>query len=508
MGPPDDGQRRGQGRSRDLVTVRRFPLVFVLFLLAGCTPFSQVSPPGASQPAGTVKGAVAFVPADGATELDPAQTAVSVKPSGGDASLKSVSVAPEGGDPLPNAVANNQLEIRAGGLKTDTRYVVTAVATVSHKGGADTEETQTVSFSTATTPKVVATNPLSVGPTQSVVVMLQPPASAVTVEGPVKSELGPDGLTITVIPETFKQGETYSFNVTARNQKGVAGSPQAISFNTLPPATATVYPDRGSTNQGVAIPLTLTLSAPPADRTDFVTHLAVTASAPAAPVTGAGSCTGYGVPAVGAGPLPVSFSWTSDRRVRLTPKTPDGYWPAQSTISLRARVGNVLTTAGNVFGADMTSSFVTGDKRVVDVDLSGQKLTTCKNGVQDRQFLISSGATAHPTYTGSFYIYRRVADEEMKSPEGPFAPDYYDIKHVPWTQYFDGGAALHGAWWHNNFGHPMSHGCVNVQTPTENKQWPKATPEAEYLWNFDYLGDPVLVHGVTPGLAASAQPSD
>jgi lipoprotein-anchoring transpeptidase ErfK/SrfK len=414
----------------------------------------------------------------------------------------------DGGDAVPSTLDGGRLSIKPGTLKTDSRYVITAVATVNHRDAPATEETQTSAFSTATTPHVVATNPLSVGPNQSVVVMLQPAAGAVDVEGPVRSELGPDGLTITVVPETFKQGETYSFSVTAKNRKGIAGTPQSISFNTLPPATAEVYPGRGSTNMGVAIPMTLTLSAPPADKSDFVTHLAVTASAAPPPATGTGSCAGFGNPAVSAGSVPVSFSWTTDRRVRLTPKTPDGYWPAKSTIAVSARLSGVQTTAGNVFASDINSSFVTADKRVIDVDLTNQRLTACRNGVQDRQFLISSGAVAHPTYTGTFYIYSRVADEEMKSPEGPFAPDYYDIKHVPWTQYFDGGAALHGAWWHNNFGHPMSHGCVNVQTPTENKQWPKATPEAEYLWNFDYLGDPVIVHGVTPGLAASAQPSD
>jgi lipoprotein-anchoring transpeptidase ErfK/SrfK len=54
----------------------------------------------------------------------------------------------------------------------------------------------------------------------------------------------------------------------------------------------------------------------------------------------------------------------------------------------------------------------------------------------------------------------------------------------------------------------MSHGCVNVQTPTDNTKWPAALPQAEWLYNFDNLGDPVVVHGVTPGLTAATQPSD
>jgi hypothetical protein len=44
----------------------------------------------------------------------------------------------------------------------------------------------------------------------------------------------------------------------------------------------------------------------------------------------------------------------------------------------------------------------------------------------------------------------------------------------------------------------MSHGCVNISTPTRNASWPGAAPNAEYLWSFDNLGDPVIVHGTTP----------
>jgi lipoprotein-anchoring transpeptidase ErfK/SrfK len=41
-------------------------------------------------------------------------------------------------------------------------------------------------------------------------------------------------------------------------------------------------------------------------------------------------------------------------------------------------------------------------------------------------------------------------------------PDYY-IPDVPNTMYFYGSYGLHGAYWHDNFGHPMSHGCVNMR---------------------------------------------
>ena len=483
----------------------RLSLVGLVFV-AACSPFGQAAPQGPSTPS-TTKGAVAFSPPDGATDLDPARVEVLVRPSGSGAELKSVSVQAEGGYSLPSTLQNGRLSLKDA-FKTDSRYVMTATAVVHHKDAPDEEQTQTSAFQTASTPKIVATNPKSVGQGQSVVLTLEPAAASIVVDGPVKAELAPDGLTVTVVPQSFEQGQTYSFRIKAKSKSGVEGEPQAASFNTLAPGTASVYPSAGSSNMGVAIPLTVTLSDPPADRAAFVAHLSVSAQLGSTPVVGAGSCAGYGVPTVAGGSLPVSASWVTDRRVRLTPKTPDGYWPAKSTMTLSAQLTNLSTVAGNTFTKNLTSTFVTGEKRVIDVDLGSQNLTACKNGTQDNQFLISSGTPAHATATGSFYIYSRVADEEMKSPEGPFAPDFYDIKHVPWTQYFDGGAALHGAWWHNNFGHPMSHGCVNIQDPTQNTKWPNAAPQAQYLWNFDNLGDPVVVHGVTPGLTAATQPSD
>jgi lipoprotein-anchoring transpeptidase ErfK/SrfK len=54
--------------------------------------------------------------------------------------------------------------------------------------------------------------------------------------------------------------------------------------------------------------------------------------------------------------------------------------------------------------------------------------------------------------------------------DGNLAADGYDLPGVPWTQFFhETGVALHGTYWHNNFGIPMSHGCVNMDT--EQAKW-------------------------------------
>ena len=49
----------------------------------------------------------------------------------------------------------------------------------------------------------------------------------------------------------------------------------------------------------------------------------------------------------------------------------------------------------------------------------------------------------------------------MGNPDLTKAPNYY-TKNVPWVMYYNGDEALHGTYWHNNFGTPMSHGCVNM----------------------------------------------
>ena len=496
--------------SRSLRPRARLLGAALLLILTACVPTRGTA--GAAQSTfnlpSTTKGVLAFTPVDGAAELNPAQTEVVVRAVAAGATLRSVIVQPDGGGPLAGAIEGGEYHLKDA-LQTDARYTITAVASVKGNTGNTEDRTETSAFSTATTPKAVSTTPQTIGDGGSVVVALNPPASAITLTGPVKGQLSPDGTSATVVPDSYQQGQTYQFSLVAKNTKGIAGAPQALSFSTAPAATVDFAPNPGTQNLGVAIPLTMTLSSDAGDRNDLVQRLSVTADVktPAAPA-GTGLCAGYAQPQVATGTLDVNPSWLSSRKVRLTPKTPDGYWPANSAITLTAKLTGYHTASGSFFEHDASLTFNTGDKRVIDVDLSGQQLTACKDGTQANQFLISSGTPSHMTYAGTFYIYSRVQDEEMKSPEGPFAPDYYDIKHVPWTQYFDGGAALHGAWWHNNFGHPMSHGCVNVQTPTDNTHWPSATPQAEWLWNFDYLGDPVIVHGVTPGLSPAQQLSD
>ena len=119
------------------------------------------------------------------------------------------------------------------------------------------------------------------------------------------------------------------------------------------------------------------------------------------------------------------------------------------------------------------------DGRWIEIDLSDQKLFAHNGGSIDYEFLISSGKWA-PTPTGEFRIWIKLKYTKM---EGGRKDNntYYYLPNVPYVQYFYQGYGIHGAYWHNNFGQPMSHGCINM-----------AIPDAEKLF---YWTSPVLTQG-------------
>jgi len=76
---------------------------------------------------------------------------------------------------------------------------------------------------------------------------------------------------------------------------------------------------------------------------------------------------------------------------------------------------------------------------------------------------ISTGLELTPTPSGTFTIYKMTPSRYMQGPIEGVSDQYYDLPGVPWNLYFTkDGAVIHGAYWHNSFGRPWSHGCVNV----------------------------------------------
>lgn len=115
-------------------------------------------------------------------------------------------------------------------------------------------------------------------------------------------------------------------------------------------------------------------------------------------------------------------------------------------------------------------------ERWVDVNLSQQTAAAYEGDQVVRSFVVSTGTAAHPTVTGQFRIYVKYQYADMTG------PGYY-LPNVPYVMYFYEGYGLHGTYWHNNFGTPMSHGCVNF-----------SIPDAAWLFDFASVGTLVNVH--------------
>ncbi len=118
-------------------------------------------------------------------------------------------------------------------------------------------------------------------------------------------------------------------------------------------------------------------------------------------------------------------------------------------------------TLSNVLGAETPA----GEKHIY-VDLSKQTLYAFQGNTLILNTLISSGKW-NPTPPGDYKIWVKLRSTRMSGGEGA---DAYDLPNVPFVMFFyndkvpkAAGYSLHGAYWHDNFGHMMSHGCVNMR---------------------------------------------
>lgn len=115
-------------------------------------------------------------------------------------------------------------------------------------------------------------------------------------------------------------------------------------------------------------------------------------------------------------------------------------------------------------------------RRWIEVDISDQTLIAWQGDTAVLRTSISSGRAQYPTVRGTYEIRTKLPIERMIGPG-------YDTPDVPWTMYFFRGYAIHGAYWHNNFGTPVSHGCVNMRVN-----------EAKALYDWASVGTEVVVH--------------
>lgn len=112
------------------------------------------------------------------------------------------------------------------------------------------------------------------------------------------------------------------------------------------------------------------------------------------------------------------------------------------------------------------------EEKHIYVDLTKQTLYAYQGKTLFMKAYIASGKW-FPTPTGDFTIWTKLRATRMSGGQGA---DYYDLPNVPYVMFFENtevdrgrGFSLHGAYWHNNFGHAMSHGCVNMRITDAQK---------------------------------------
>lgn len=96
----------------------------------------------------------------------------------------------------------------------------------------------------------------------------------------------------------------------------------------------------------------------------------------------------------------------------------------------------------------------------IDVSLYEQTLMAYEGDRPVYATLISSGVRRFPTVEGLFRIWLKVRMAKMSGAQGK--SDYYYLEDIPWQMYFRQGYAIHTSYWHDWFGFPQSHGCINV----------------------------------------------
>lgn len=160
----------------------------------------------------------------------------------------------------------------------------------------------------------------------------------------------------------------------------------------------------------------------------------------------------------------------------------------------------LAATSNPVLGATTTD-------RHIEVDLTNQRLMAFEGETKVYEFLISSGKWGR-TPTGTFTIWSKFRYKHMSGGNKQLGT-YYNLPNVPYTMFFANadvpaarGFGIHGTYWHNNFGHPMSHGCINMKTE-----------EAEVIFNWtgpvledgnfvraedENPGTPVIIYGTAP----------
>jgi hypothetical protein len=178
----------------------------------------------------------------------------------------------------------------------------------------------------------------------------------------------------------------------------------------------------------------------------------------------------------------------------------DGRWRSCGTLPRHARFHVVLEHQGFVYSDDWwrvsrdevrvaaarrlpTASFE--DERWVHFDLDEQALVAYEGRRPVYATLFSSGkGEEHQTPEGTWRITRKYLTKTMTGPDEDVGR--YHIEDIPWTMYYKGGYAVHGAYWHHEFGNVRSHGCTNLAPADARWLFYWSSPELPAGWHAEF----------------------
>lgn len=159
----------------------------------------------------------------------------------------------------------------------------------------------------------------------------------------------------------------------------------------------------------------------------------------------------------------------------------------------------------SVFAPILVLGSATGEKRI-EINLTNQHLYAYQGDTLVYDFPVSTGKWSE-TPTGTYNIWIKLRYTRMEGGRVGTGT-YYNLPNVPYTMYFYNGEVpktrgygVHGAYWHNNFGHPMSHGCVNMKIEDVEKLYYWADPPSKTTTTYASASNPgtkIVIYGTTP----------